>query len=157
MPEVIIRKPNMELRMDRSLPIKVYKCPFLNCDEVFMDQDGMNEHRVYVHADIPKTELEIIMPSGKLFDKRQIFTYQAQLQREALGHKLKALGAVLAENRARAKVMADQRRQKMEENAKEKASQLAQVPKEQPAQAQSAPKSILHKVLGWTRNNRSKQ
>ena len=153
MPEVIIRKPSMELRMDRSLPIKVYKCPFLNCDEVFMDQDGMNEHRVYVHADIPKTELEIIMPSGKLFDKRQIFTYQAQLQREAFGHKLKALGAVLAENRARAKVMADQRRQKREA----KASELAQVPKEQPAQAQSAPKSILHKALGWTRNNRSKQ
>ena len=156
MPEVIIRKPNMELKMDRSMPIKVYKCPFLNCDEVFMDQDGMNEHRVYVHADIPKTELEIIMPSGKLFDKRQIFTYQAQLQREALAHKLKALGAVLAENRARAKVRAEQRRQKREENAKERASQLAQVPKAQPVQAQPTP-STLHKVLRWMKNRHLKQ
>jgi hypothetical protein len=156
MPEVIIRKPNIKLKMDKSMPIKVYKCPFLNCDEVFIDQDGMNEHRVYVHADIPKTELEIIMPSGKLFDKRQIFTYQAQLQREALGHKLKALGAVLAENRARAKVRAEQRRQKREEKAKAQASQPAQVPKDQPVQVQPAP-SILHKVSKWMKSHPSKQ
>jgi hypothetical protein len=144
MSEVIIRKPNITLRMDKSMPIKVYKCPFLNCDEVFMDQDGRDEHRVYAHADTPKPELEIIMPSGKLFDKRQIFTYQAQLQREAIAHRLRALGAVLAENRARAAQRAQQRRQKREERARER----AQVPKEQPSQVQST-LGIFHKVLRW--------
>ena len=155
MSEVIIRKPNMELRLDSSMAMKVHKCPFLNCNEVFLDQDDRDAHRVYVHADIPKTQLEIIMPSGKLFDKRQIYAYQAQLQREALIHKVKALGALLAENRARAKLRADQRKAKRLELEAQKQSTPLQMQQES---AQPAPKdNLFHKAIKWTKNNLSKK
>ena len=73
--------------------MKVYKCPYYDCDKVFFSQDDLNQHLIYDHAEIPKNIWNGVSLEGnnKYFNKIALIKLNAKYKKEELKHLLALL------------------------------------------------------------------
>jgi|SRR5271157_69146 len=67
-------QPNMVLKYDENTPppIKVFKCPYLNCPRVFADKEYLHQHMIRDHGEIPNSFLIKPPQSDGYFSKNKI-------------------------------------------------------------------------------------
>ena len=84
---------------DKNLHIKVYKCPYYDCDKIFFSQDDLNQHLIYDHAEIPKNIWNgVNLNSNKYFNKMALIKLNAKYKREELRQLLMLLGYEMNSN-----------------------------------------------------------
>ena len=78
---------------NKNLHMKVYKCPYYDCDKIFFSQDDLNQHLIYDHAEIPKNIWNgVSLESNKYFNKTALIKLNAKYKKEELKHLLTLLG-----------------------------------------------------------------
>jgi len=84
---------------DKNLHMKVYKCPYYDCDKVFFSQDDLNQHLIYDHAEIPKNIWNgVSLEGSKYFNKTALIKLNAKYKKEELKHLLALLGYEMNNN-----------------------------------------------------------
>jgi len=90
---VIEYNNNMRITIKDGLHMKVYKCPYYDCDKIFFSQDDLNQHLIYNHAEVPKNLWNGVSLDGKkYFNKAALLRLDAKYKKEELKHLLEFLG-----------------------------------------------------------------
>ncbi|MEM3415527.1 MAG: hypothetical protein QW575_08155 [Thermoproteota archaeon] len=88
--------PNIILRYKKKPHLQVYKCPYLDCDAIFFNQDDRDQHLITVHHELPPSvikNISIEIPSGKLFSRRDIALLRFNHTKQALSKYAALAGA----------------------------------------------------------------
>jgi len=78
---------------DKNLHVRVYKCPYYDCNKIFFSQDDLSQHLIYDHAEVPKNLWNGVSLDGKkYFNRTALLRLNTKYKKEELKHLLAFLG-----------------------------------------------------------------